>query len=135
RQQMKIKICIILFSMSALVLGSACRKPAANRATANPNSSAADTGGGAAQTGEKFFFRGSISNTMSIEMILVRDRDRLTGNYFYPKIGKNIALVGTVDKDGNVALTESDDTGKQTGLFKGKWKPAEDSPDPSLNDI
>jgi hypothetical protein len=135
---MKIKFCITLFGISALLFGGACRKPAAHRAAANANSSTpAETvaGGGAAQTAEKLFFRGSIGNTMSIEMILVRDGDRLTGNYFYPKIGKNIALVGTVDKDGNVSLTESDDTGKQTGLFKGKWKPAEDSPDPSLNDI
>jgi len=68
-------------------------------------------------------------------MILVRDGDKLNGTYFYPKVGKNISLVGTVDKDGNVSMTETDESGKQTGAFKGKWKPATDSPDPSLSEI
>jgi hypothetical protein len=68
-------------------------------------------------------------------MQLLRDRDRLTGTYFYPKVGKNIALTGTVDSGGAVTLTESDDTGKQTGLFKGKWQTATNSPDPSIFEI
>lgn len=94
--------------------------------------------GGAAQTGEKFYFRGTIttgSGALKIEMTLVRDGDRLTGTYFYPKVGKNIALSGTVDKSGSVDLRESDESGKETGIFKGKWKPATDSPDPNLNQI
>ena len=32
-------------------------------------------------------------------------------------------------------MNESDDSGKDTGIFKGKWKSAVDSPDPSLNEI
>jgi hypothetical protein len=68
-------------------------------------------------------------------MTLVRDGDRLTGTYFYPKVGKNITLGGTIDKAGNVELKESGESGKDTGVFKGKWKPATDSPDPSLNEI
>jgi len=68
-------------------------------------------------------------------MTLLRDGERLTGSYFYPKVGKSIALSGTIDKDGNVSISESDDSGKQTGVFKGKWKPATDSPDPNLNEI
>ena len=68
-------------------------------------------------------------------MTLLRDGERLTGTYFYPKVGKNIDLSGAIDKDGNVSLNESDDSGKQTGVFKGKWKPATDSPDPALNKI
>ncbi|HEY6045800.1 MAG TPA: DUF3298 domain-containing protein, partial [Pyrinomonadaceae bacterium] len=47
--------------------------------------------------------------------------ERLTGTYFYPRVGKNIDLKGTVSKDGNVELRESDETGKDTGVFKGKW--------------
>ena len=94
--------------------------------------------GGPAPAGEKFYFRGTITTgagNLTIEMTLVRDGDRLTGTYFYPKVGKNITLGGTVDKAGNVELKESDESGKDTGVFKGKWKPATDSPDPSLNEI
>lgn len=90
--------------------------------------------GGATQVGDKYFFRGTIAN-LSIEMQLLRDGERLTGTYFYPRIGKNISLTGTVDKDNNVTLTESDDTGKQTGTFKGKWQTSADSPDPSIYEI
>jgi hypothetical protein len=53
-------------------------------------------------------------------MTLVRDGERVSGTYFYPRIGKNIDLKGTI-KDGNVDLRESDETGKETGVFKGKW--------------
>ena len=90
---------------------------------------------GVATNGEKFYFRGTIGDHLRIEMSLLRDGERLTGSYFYPKVGKNIALSGTIDKDGNVSISESDDSGKQTGVFKGKWKPATDSPDPALNEI
>ena len=91
--------------------------------------------GGTASTGEKLFFRGNIAGNLSIEMVLLREGDRLTGTYFYPRVGKDIALAGTVDKDGNVTLTESDETGKQTGVFKGKWRPAYNSPDSNVKEI
>src|SRR5260221_10199850 len=68
-------------------------------------------------------------------MTLVRDGERLTGTYFYPKVGKNIAFGGTIDKAGNVELKETDGNGKETGQFKGKWKPATESPDPNFMEI
>lgn len=133
---MKHKFPVTIALLLTLVVFGACRKPAAKQQTNNATPASGQVPlGGAAQTGQKFFFRGTIAGTLSIEMILVRDSDRLNGTYFYPKVGKNIALVGTVDKDGNVSMTEADDTGKQTGIFKGKWKPAADSPDPSLSEI
>jgi hypothetical protein len=89
---------------------------------------------GVTQVGDKYFFRGTIAS-LSIEMQLLRDGERLTGTYFYPRIGKNINLTGTVDKDNNVTLTEADDSGKQTGVFKGKWQTAVASPDPSIHEI
>ncbi|HJZ80550.1 MAG TPA: RsiV family protein, partial [Pyrinomonadaceae bacterium] len=70
-----------------------------------------------------------------IEMILLKDGERITGTYMYPRVGKDISLTGTIDKDGNVNLTEADETGKQTGIFKGKWKSAFDSPDPNVKEI
>ena len=128
---------LILFLAIALITLGACRKPASTQQTANTNVAAPSEApvGGKAAIGDKFYFRGTIANHLSIEMTLTRDGDRLTGTYFYPKVGKNINLTGTVDKDGNVELKESDGSGKDTGVFKGKWKTATDSPDPGLKEI
>lgn len=131
---------IFSFLVLSIVVVGACRKQAGSQQ--NVNSSEPVTHdepiGGAAPTGEKSYFRGTITTgtgDLKIEMMLVRDGDRLTGAYFYPKVGKNIAFSGTVDKGGSVDLRESDESGKETGIFKGKWQPATDSPDPSLNEI
>jgi uncharacterized protein DUF3298/peptidoglycan-N-acetylmuramic acid deacetylase PdaC-like protein len=130
---------LFLLPVIALVALGACRKqPAQSQKNANSNAtpSAQDTPvSGVATNGEKFYFRGTIGDNLRIEMTLLRDGERLTGSYFYPKVGKNIALSGAIDKDGNVSISESDVGGKQTGVFKGKWKPATDSPDPTLNEI
>jgi hypothetical protein len=128
---------LFLFLGIALISLSACRKPAGTQPAANSNETLAHEApvGGKAMTGDKFYFRGTIGNSLVIEMTITRDGDRLTGTYFYPKVGKNINLGGTVDKDGNVELKESDESGKDTGVFKGKWKPATDSPDPTLSQI
>jgi hypothetical protein len=128
---------LLLFLAIALISLGACRKPAATQPSANSNDAPSHEApvGGKALAGDKFYFRGTIANNLAIEMTVTRDGDRLTGTYFYPKVGKNINLAGTVDKDGNVELKESDESGKDTGVFKGKWKPATDSPDPALNEI
>ena len=98
---------LTLLLISAIMLVGACRKSATNQ---NANSNAATpaqelTGGGAAQAGEKFYFRGSIAN-LSIEMTLVREGERLTGTYFYPRVGKNIELKGSIDS-GGISTTTS----------------------------
>jgi len=129
---------LFLLPVIAVIALGACRKqPVQRQQNANSNTAIArDTPvSGAATNGEKFYFRGTIASNLRIEMTLVRDGERLTGGYFYPKVGKNIELKGTIDKDGNVSISETDDSGKQTGVFKGKWKPATDSPDPTLNEI
>jgi hypothetical protein len=131
---------IVCFLILIIVALGACRKQAGSQPTANSNDAAVPEGpvGGKALTGDKFYFRGTITagaGNLAIEMTLVRDGERLTGTYFYPKVGKNITLGGTVDKAGNVELKESDESGKETGVFKGQWKPATDSPDPNLNEI
>src|SRR5437879_12577995 len=104
-------------ALGAVLATGACRKQAPAPQPANTAAPVAQEApaGGVAQAGDKYFFRGTIAN-LSIEMQLLRDGDRLNGTYFYPKVGKNIALTGTVDKDNNVTLTESDDAGKQTGV-------------------
>lgn len=130
-------LCVLVLIIIAV---GACRKQASKEQTTNANVTTLQElpVGGTAQAGDKSYFRGTITTTagnLPIEMTLIRDGDRLSGTYFYPKVGKNITLSGTVDKAGNVELKETDEGGKDTGLFKGKWKSATDSPDPSLNEI
>jgi hypothetical protein len=134
---MRIPKSLLLFLLVlALISLGACRKQTSKEQTANSNDAAGHEApvGGKALTGDKYYFRGTIAN-LSIEMTLTRDGDRVTGTYFYPRVGKNINLAGTLDKDGNLEVRESDESGKDTGVFKGKWKAATDSPDSSLNQI
>ncbi len=131
------KITFGLLLLVAMIALGACRKSASNQ---NANANAATPNheapvGGTAPAGQKFFFRGTIAGKLRIEMALVREGERLNGNYFYPKVGKNINLNGTIDKGGHVELKETDENAKDTGVFKGQWKPATDSPDPNLNEI
>jgi hypothetical protein len=112
-----------LLLLALVVLSGACRKSTSNQ-NVNSNSgtlSQNPIGGGTAQSGEKFSFRGRINYDLKIEMTLVRDGERLTGAYFYPRVGKNIDLKGSIDKSGALEMRESDETGKETGVFKGKW--------------
>ena len=131
------KIKAIIFTFVVLLTLGGCRKKAVNQSAANTNVGPSPEApfGGQAPTGEKLFFRGTIAGNLSIEMVLLKDGDRVTGTYMYPKIGKDIALTGSIDKDGNILLMESDETGKQTGTFRGKWRPAFDSPDSNVKEI
>jgi hypothetical protein len=78
---------------------------------------------GTAPGAETKFFKGSIGSSLGLQMKLVRTGDQLLGSYFYQKVGTKIELRGTLDKEGNVLLEEFDSGGKQTGVFKGIWKP------------
>lgn len=131
------KIKAIIFTFVILLAVGGCRRKTANSSPANTNAGPSPEApiGGTASIGEKLFFRGTIAGNLSIEMVLLKDGERVTGTYMYPKTGKDITLAGTIDKDGNVSLTESDETGKQTGIFKGKWRSAFDSPDSNIKEI
>ena len=108
---------------------TACKKAAApGEQTATNNSAATQSQvaqGGITPQGQTKYFKGSIGSTLGLQMKLVREGERLNGSYFYQKVGTKIDLNGTVDKDGNVVLTEFDSGGKQTGVFQGFWKPEE----------
>jgi hypothetical protein len=122
-----------MFMAVALI---ACLSIGACRKTAEPggqsNAGSSDTAGrqhpegGSATIAETKFFTGSIGNALGLEMKLIREADKLTGSYFYQKIGKKIDVRGTVDGNGNVTLEEFDPFGKQTGVFKGTWKQDDD---------
>ena len=78
--------------------------------------------GGVVTAAETKFFKGSIGSALDLQMKLVREGEKLSGSYFYQKVGKKIEVRGNVDTGGNVTLEEFDSGGKQTGVFKGIWK-------------
>ena len=116
-RNLSLALIFVMFAFSV-----ACRRQAnqsANANSAQPQQVAPV--GGTVSAGDAFHFRGTIAGNLNIEMTLMRDGERLSGSYFYPRVGKDITLRGTVDKDGNVELKETDEGGKDTGVFKGKW--------------
>jgi hypothetical protein len=120
-------------SLVFLALFAGCRKSPNPNSPATPSSNAPSPsqlnhpdGGTITSVAETKYFKGSIGNSLDLQMKLVRSGDQLTGTYYYQKIGTKIDLRGNLDKDGNVTLEEFDSNGKQTGLFKGIWKPDAD---------
>lgn len=114
-------------ALVAFLAFTACRKastpseetaasPASGQERLHPES-------GVTSAVETRFFKGSIGNALDLQMKLLREGEKLTGSYSYQKVGTKIDLRGAVDKDGNVTLEEFDPVGKQTGVFKGLWKP------------
>jgi hypothetical protein len=77
--------------------------------------------GGTTLVGETKYFKGSIGSTLGLQMKLLREAEKLSGTYFYQKVGTKIDVRGTIDNDGNIVLEEFDPAGKQTGVFKGTW--------------
>jgi hypothetical protein len=116
--------CLLFFAGFVLLGFASCRKSGpASVATSNtpPASDYQHAQGGTTPAGETRYFKGSIGSALGLQMKLVRESDRLTGTYFYQKVGTKIQVRGTVDQDGNVVLEEFDPGGKQTGVFKGRW--------------
>ncbi len=121
---MRSRSIVILLLMALVVAG--CRKsstpaPVAPAMPPAPNEQPVNVVGGATPPPQTKHFKGSIGSTLDLQMKLVRDGDKLTGSYFYQKVGTRISLRGTVDKLGNLTLDEFDPQGKQTGVFKGLW--------------
>ena len=100
-----------------------CKKSVAPPPTPVPPvaSSYEQAQGGTTAAGETRYFRGSIGSTLGLQMKLLREGEKLNGNYFYQKVGTKIDLRGTIDNDGNINLEEFDSSGKQSGVFKGTW--------------
>lgn len=65
-------------------------------------------------------FRGRINGT-TFRMRLTRDGVKLSGTYFYTKIGRELKLAGTIDAAGKFKLKETDPSGKNTGEWQGTW--------------
>lgn len=117
---------LLLLLTSVLIVSAACRKkqaasqPAATVETATPELQ--HVAGGSTPAVETKYFRGSIGSALGLQMKLRREGEKLSGSYFYQKVGTRIDLNGTIDNDGNLTLEEFDASGKQTGVFRGLWK-------------
>ena len=90
-------------------------------ATATPAPQLAHAEGGVTPAPETKYFKGSIGSSLDLQMKLVRTGDQLNGSYFYQRIGTRINLRGKIEPDGQFVLDEFDQSGKQTGVFKGLW--------------
>jgi hypothetical protein len=117
-------ICLLLISAYSF---AACRKVATPSGQTPASQTAVSEQyqhpqGGTTPAGETRYFKGSIGSTLGLQMKLVRDADKLSGTYFYQRVGTKIDLRGTIDSRNNVVLEEFDANGKQTGVFKGVWK-------------
>src|SRR5262245_42863942 len=123
----------LLLFLSLFTFATACKKsapppsspPATSAATPTPVEY--HTGGGTTPTIPAKYFKGSIGDSLDLQMKLMRNGDQVSGSYSYTKVGTKIDLKGKVDKDGNLTLEEFDPSGKQTGVFQGLWKT--DGPD------
>jgi hypothetical protein len=122
-QRPLVAIVVLIISLAG------CRKTSKSSATPGPTpaSQSSQTAlnhpeGGATILTETRYFKGSIGNSLDLQMKLVKSGEQLTGSYSYQRIGTRINLRGTLDKDGNLTLEEFDPAGKQTGLFKGLWQ-------------
>src|SRR5688572_18572697 len=119
---MRRSIDVSLLALLLFISFTACKKSVAPPPTPVPvTSNYEQAHGGTTAAGETRYFRGSIGSTLGLQMKLLREGEKLNGNYFYQKVGAKIDLRGTIDNDGNFNLEEFDTGGKQTGIFKGTW--------------
>jgi Protein of unknown function (DUF3298)/Deacetylase PdaC len=113
---------VAIILMGLLCLTACRRKGTAEKAGSSSSAQVQQAEGGTTPQGQIKYFSGSIGTTLGLQMKLVREGERLTGSYFYQKVGTKIDLRGSVDGSENVVLEEFDPAGKQTGTFKGLWK-------------
>jgi hypothetical protein len=120
---MTLRLISCLLIAACFIVG--CRKtatPAPNAPPTAPSGPQSDHAqGGTTPAAETKHFKGSIGSSLDLQMKLVRTGDQLSGSYFYQRVGTRINLRGNVEKDGTFVLDEFDQSGKQTGIFKGIW--------------
>ena len=97
---MKTKSTVILMTAMALLAFGGCRKQATQQTAnnASPGTPDAPVGGGAAQTGTTYYFRGNINGDLSIEMVLLRDGvalpDTLVGTDSHTTMINGLGVLG-----------------------------------------
>jgi hypothetical protein len=65
-------------------------------------------------------FRGEIAHGLKIDMKLLREGSKLSGSYYYERIGTDILVRGRTEETGNLVLEEFV-KGRKTGIFNGKF--------------
>jgi len=66
-------------------------------------------------------FEGQINNKLDYVLQLHSNNGKITGEYFYKKIGKKINLSGVLTSDGNLQLTEFNENKLPSGFLQGKF--------------
>lgn len=127
---------IVLMGLLLMIFTLACKSKKSGDATtqtangnANANEQPGGISGGKAPSGK--IFRGSVGDN-KLQMTLHREGDKLSGTYFYQKVGSDISLKGSINSQGDFTLQEFDNNGKQTGEFKGKWSEAAGLPSATM---
>src|SRR5262249_34007717 len=105
--------------------------PSVATSSGSPVQHLANAEGGGGQVPDIKYLRGTIGN-LELQMRLVREGDKLSGSYFYQKVGKKLDLRGSLDKEGHFLLDEFDGE-KHTGVFKGLWTVSTDSGEVSIS--
>ena len=126
---------IAILLITAAFAATACMKPQTEINASGENPAEQKGAAGAAQSNSSSRenepdnvknqnakkFRGMI-NGIGFEMNLIREGDKLSGTYFYTKVGKDLKISGTIDKNGKFTFSETDESGKKTGEWSGTWK-------------
>ncbi len=64
--------------------------------------------------------KGTIGKS-NVTMDINKKDSVLAGSYYYNSIGTSLSLNGKIDHKGNFSLDETNENGKQTGVFKGNF--------------
>jgi len=114
---------IILSLITAVFILTGCSSDAITRnhsSSSNTNSNLLNSINTANSPFQKGYYdyQGTISNNMSIQMSVYPLGEDIVGSYFYESQGKEIKLKGKAGAK-DFILYEYDETGKNTGVFKG----------------
>jgi hypothetical protein len=111
---------MLLLVMTAL---SACTAKKSEGSAAGGDAAttaaAANAAGSSVPTKFDRKYAGAVGENAKATMHLVRDGERVSGEYAYTRVGRSIGLGGTATGDGALTLQETV-AGKSTGEFKGQ---------------
>lgn len=65
-------------------------------------------------------YTGKIDNKYPLHIKLTATNGKVSGRYFYDKVGTDIEIIGTIAGDSTIHLTEFDENAYHTGLWTGK---------------
>jgi hypothetical protein len=78
-----------------------------------------------AEGGLTGFFTGALGKDLNVVFSLREQGGRITGFYYYPKIGQDIPITGVIDQRGSFTLKEYGEKGTVTGIWQGRMSEAD----------